>query len=185
MIAGSRGLRAMAWGWLLLGGLLSAAGALMLLAAGLFVANSTVAVGEVVDHERRGSGHRRLQGGADSELRVAVVEYRDGGGRLRRIIGNVALDAPRVPAVGSRVPVRHQTLADGSVVERIDRGAEIWTLPVLLALFGAGFLGAGVIGRRAAARGAGLDQGPLLPRGLYRDPSAAARIMAKLRRRRR
>ena len=184
-MAVNRGLRAMAWGWLLLGGLLSVCGTLMLLAAGLFVADSTVAVGEVVGHERRGGGHRRLGGGFDSELRVAVVEYRDGDGRRRSIIGNVALDQSRMPAVGTRVPVRHQTLADGTVVERIDRGSEVWTLPGLLTLFGLGFLGAGVVGRRAALRGDGLDHGPAVPRGLHRDPAAAARVLAKLRRRRR
>lgn len=181
----NRGLRAMACGWLLIGALLSVFGALMLVAAGLFVSGSTPTTGVVVDHERRSGGHRRLDGRFDSDNVVLVVEYREGGGALRRIVGNATRDKSGVPAVGARVPVRYQRLADGTVAQRIDTAGEIWGLPAAFTLFGLGFLGAGVLGRRAANRDQRVGRGPAIPRGMHRDPEAAARLMAKLRRPRR
>ncbi|KGM56776.1 hypothetical protein N799_02490 [Lysobacter arseniciresistens ZS79] len=184
-MAGSRGLRAMAWGWLLIGALASALGALLLAAAGLFVSSSTAAIGEVVDHHGaiNGNGPRK-RGRFDPKL-VAVVEYRDREGGLHRFAGNIAQSESDLPAVGERIPVRYQRLADGTVAQRIDDAGEIWGLPAGFALFGLGFLGAGALGHRAAARGAGMPHAAVIPRGLHRDPAAAARVLAKLRRRRR
>lgn len=170
----------MARAWLLIGGLAAGSGALAMAGAGLFVAGSTRTTGVVVDHERRGRGDRRLDGRFDSEDVVLVVEYRAGDGGPRRIVGHAARDASRVPAVGARVPVRYQQLADGTVAARIDSPGEIWGLPAAFTLFGLGFLGAGVVGRRAAKRG--FMHAPASPRGMHRDPEAAARILAKLRR---
>ena len=172
-----------AWGWSVLGGLILALSLLMLVAAALFISGSTPATGTVIDREGRGGGTQRLGRGRNSQTMVPVVAYRDDRCRMRRFVGTVALPEARVPTVGSQVPVRYQRLADGTMSARIDSVPEVWALPAFLAVFGAGFTGAGLLARRVV-RQPGTRSRPVRPSGAA-ERAHAAQLLQRLRRRRR
>ncbi len=142
--------RRLSWGWLVLGALALVLGTLLLAAAWQFQRHATPASGVVVGHQGRAGGVRDWRGRYVSTNVVPVVAYRDAGGRIDHVVGGWAADESAVPAVGSAVAVRYRRLADGSALVRIDRPFEIWGIPALLCLFGAGFMGAGLLARHAA-----------------------------------
>lgn len=144
-----RRLRAMAWGWLLLGAAAFALGALMLLAAAQFVARSTPTQGVVLRLEGDNGGAAQSYEAPTDPYVVPVVRYHDQQGRERELRGQHARPASRSPAVGSGVSVRVLHQADGTVAARIDDRWDVWGLPGLLTGFGAGFLLAGWAGLRA------------------------------------
>ena len=145
-----RRLRAFAWGWLVIGALAFASGALMMAAGWLFTANSVRTEGVVLRHENREGGIRDLSGRYVSSNVVPVVQFHDGDGQVHEIHGQVVRLETRVPAPGASIPVRYQRLVDGTVSARIDRPLEIWGLPGFMTGFGALMFGGGLIARRAA-----------------------------------
>ena len=137
-------LHLIAWGWLLLGALLLSLGALLLAGAWKFHVESIRTPGVVVAHVGRDG---------DEPAVAPVVEYRQPDGLRGRVIAFSSMDESSAPSVGTVLAVRYQQLPDGGVVARIDSTFEIWGVPLIVLLFGAVFLAAGVYARRVVATG--------------------------------
>lgn len=142
-----RRFRAIAWGCVVLGGLLLAVGLLAMGGAALFMQRSTQAEGVVLRLQAA------LNQGRDygEPNMVPVVGYVDDAGVAREVVGQQSGE-PRAWRVGARVPVRYQRLADGTFSARIDAPGEVWGVPVGLALFGLAFAGAGALVLRVTRR---------------------------------
>ena len=148
-----RGLRRLALGWLVLGMLGLAAGALLLAGAWWFTANSVGTGGVVRLHEQREGGVRDLAGRYVHSNVVPVVEFHDAHGVVHRVHGQLPRLETRVPPPGAGVQVRYHRLQDGRVSARIDQPLEIWGIPGFITAFGALMFCGGLIARRAARGG--------------------------------
>ena len=175
-----RALHRLAWGWIVPGALALSVGALSFVAAWQFYSESTRTPGIVVAHQARAGGIRDLSGRYVSSNVVPVVAYRGTDGVPGRVVGDLPKAASKAPPIASPLAVRYRGLADGTTFARIDSPLEIWGLPALMVLFGAGFLAAGLYGRGVALGRQPVRRGPCRPAMADWDGLRRAAAMRKV-----